>query len=204
MAAVGDVLRVVPQFSFLGQLVSNRYHYRIVSTGSAATDEAANIALADRFEAVVLDAQRQVTSGDMNYERLFVQNLNSLDGDRDRLLTGTGTVPGSPYTSLIAATYQLIPADKTIKFGRKSIGGLSEADVEGNGFTGGAQANFDALGTALIQLLSDPVTGATFAPVIARILPAEARPYVPYAVQIVQYILRNLGTQYTRRAGNGA
>jgi len=206
MPSVGDVFRLTMSYDFLDQLVQNVYHYTLTQVGSASDDTVCQD-LATLFLTEVQPVIEAVQSVDIGAIGIQVQNLNNTVGDYDLQLnkaTYLGEVAGEAISSLLTWSFQLEPYTKDMRWGRKSIGGLSEGSVVGNEATSGALVDLATLSITFNDTLEDLVSGAIFYPVIARIVPNSVRPFVPYAVGILQGVFKGLGTQYTRKKGRGA
>lgn len=205
MAAIGDVLRLVVKATALGQAIENRYHYRIVTLGTAASTSEANEDLANRWAEVFLAATLiNMLSDQTDFSELLVYNLNDLVGDYTETSSAQGTVTGEALPSFVSASFQLRLGTKAIRFGRKAIGVLSEGSINGNTPTAGFVTLANALETALALPLVGSIYGATFVPVVASIPSPESRPYIPQSAQILEAIFRGVGTQYSRKEGRGS
>jgi hypothetical protein len=204
MPVIDDIYEIVDNQTDGTRLIQNRYHYQLKDLGTANASDSAEI-LTRAFAADMLPSIRDTQVDVINHENLDAKNLNSLAEDWTQLLTGeTGNQVGEIITPLVAFSFQLFPFFKSIKWGRKSISGVSEGIVDGDVVGGAFLPNLATLAGAFATNIVDPVTGARFAPLIARILPSNVRPFVPFAVGVASALYKGLGTQYSRKRGRGA
>lgn len=204
MTVVGDILRAVVSGVADGQLFQNRYHYRVVSLGTLSDPADINQALIDRIQAVIEPAMILFLSDTATLTQYTAENLNSLTGDVSNSVSVPGLEVGDPSPTMVTLSYLLRPATKAIGVGRKSIGPLGQGITDGNDLEPTFLTSAATLAAAFQQVLGDPVSGATYAPVIASIPIGATRPYLPTAAQVIDVAFRGIGTQYTRKRGRGA
>ena len=202
MASNGDILRLIATSTLGGQLVQNVYHYLVDNIVGSGSSDFINSALRSQWRSVVLPPVKLIQNDAIQYSQIEVQNLNDVAGDELFSFSESGLQAGESLPSLVSWSYQLRPEDKSIRHGRKSIAGVPELEVAINEPTPGVLPALIDVGVQLATTLVHP--NADFVPVVARILPASVRPFLPYAVPVAEGIFRGIGTQYSRKKGRGA
>ena len=202
MASSGDVLRVIVSSELGQQLVQNVYHYVVSDIIGSGATEFINNALRSQWLDVVLDLLKLVQADQLQYTEIEVLNLNDVAGDVVQTIAETGSVASDFASSLLTWSFLLRPEDKSIRHGRKGVAGVPDNQLIGNDPSAGVLSLLTDLGAGFADVLNHP--NATFTPVVARILPASVRPFVPYVVPIAEGIFKGVGTQYSRKAGRGA
>lgn len=143
---VGDILSLEDRQLFLGETMVNVYYYQVVSFE-------ANVMLDDiaaEWQAVKMNTIQAVQSGAVEHTRLVLRNLtNGVDIEELPLTGEIGAVGGDAYPSLVALSIRLVRATAVTRHGSKRIGGLPEANFNGNAPLAGAVANITAMANAL-------------------------------------------------------
>lgn len=197
MAAVDDVLQLVVRGSYLSQLWTNVFHYRVTTVGTIQNSAAA---LNSGFTATVLPLMRALSNTGCSYDDIYTVNLGT-PTEMDTfslLLTGTIADPAtSQLPSYLAIRFKYERTSALFRNGWKRFCGLVEAQTNGNTFSG-STANANALATALGQnLTSAGGPGWQFQPFIARRPIAYGTNPAGYPTNTV--IFRGLATQNTRK-----
>lgn len=202
MASDGDILRLIFKSRLADQQVINVYHYLVDGIIGSGNTEFINGALSSAFGASIRPLLQDVQNQNLTWESIEVINLNDVLGDFFTVLVDQPTVVGDFASNLLTWSIQLKPVSKLVRSGRKAIAGVSEGELDGNEPSSTALPKLVSLAGAMAQTLTH--SNADFTPVIARIAPASVRPFVPFAVPVLQGIVRGVGTQYSRRVGRGA
>jgi len=143
---VGDILSLEDRQLFLGETMLNIYYYRVVSFEANVDYED----LSQVWQSAIMSTIQAVQSGAVEHTRLVWRNLtNALDVYEYPLTGEVGAIGGDAYPSLVALSIRLIRSTAATRHGSKRIGGLPEANFNGNTPAAGALANIDAMADAL-------------------------------------------------------
>jgi len=95
-----------------------------------------------------------------NMEPMLTEAHSILDlADFDSEVGGTpGVRPGEAMPNFVAAGFRIIRSNRLWRDSAKRYGRLSEDDVIGNGYTGGAAIRFQALADALMSVWTNGVS----------------------------------------------
>lgn len=202
-----DIIQITDVQSFLGQLILNVYHYRVVSfdEGTDYSD------FAQQFELLVAGVVADVQSASVNHNMVIVKNLtNGIDIWEEPADIDGATTGGDDLPSFVALSFRLVRSSGLTRHGAKRIGGLDEGTIAGNGISSSFADEVAAIEAALGSPLMREGTMADFVlqPVIVGRFPeghANAGQFDLSKVNDVsaaQFI--RVSSQTTRRAGRGA
>lgn len=195
---VGDIYQLTLFASFLGQAITNVFHYRLLEVGSGAGG-ADNLGAS--FADNILDDLIPLQSESLGYTGLVCMNLHNLSDFVETPLTLEGLLEiadDNNAPSYVALVYRYGRTAAGQRYGYKRFSGLVESQISGNAFTGNVTDAND-LATALIGnqggVLYD---GWSFKPFIA------SRPIVygdnPSGYVPPNCVFRGVTTQVSRRA----
>jgi len=125
MAAGGDVVELVHEQVYLGQVVNNVYFFEAIVGGASLQD------LADWFEAAVVPATKIIQNDEVSHVALRLRNLFNLAEVVEEPLTGVGgNASGNlELPSFIAASFRLDHDNAVVRPGYKRFVGASESNV---------------------------------------------------------------------------
>jgi len=144
--SVGDIISLEDRQTFLGETMVNVYYYQVDTLESLVELDD----IAAEWQAVVMNTIQAVQSGAVEHVRLVLRNLTNGIDIHELPLTGeAGAIGGDAYPSLVALSIRLVRATAVTRHGSKRIGGLPEANFNGNTPAAGAVANIDAMADAI-------------------------------------------------------
>lgn len=149
--AIDDVFRLVDVQAYLGQIVTNVYHYQ-----NRREDGNANT-LAEAFVADVLPFVTPLQSENLEHREIQVINLDN-DADFAQLaisIDGNTIISSDDAPAFLACRLRLLRSSRAIRNGAKRYAGLKEGAFAGNSI-GATQL---AAMTDLADALTNPVTG---------------------------------------------
>lgn len=132
MAAVGDIIRFVTEFSYLGQRMINRYHYRVdVLVGS---DFNVVSTLYAKWFTGVWPSIRSIQSDQCAWVKASAENLSDFQYWESTLAGGdyVGYRTGQGLPSQVTVTFKQPRPAPVYRNGYKRIGGITEDIVSGN------------------------------------------------------------------------
>ena len=197
----GDLIQCVDNQSYLGQQVLNVYYYRWFSTPVA--DRSYLEGIADDWETKVLDPVLDLQNDGLSHVSREWRNISN---NVDLFVNGEVKYGSNSSTettrlpSYVSIGFLLQRDSLVSRNGYKRLAGLTDADVSGNKYVGGAPS-VAAVEVAFAALLSFSLFDVA-APIIVK------RPIVPpvesYSYSsIISARFRTVGTQNTRKAGGG-
>lgn len=200
--ALGDLLQIVSEQTYLGQQILNVYYYRWFSAPSV--DNTVYPALIDDFQARVIGDVRQLQGELLVHTSLTIKNLSNNVDFYEKPISLTGMRTQSMATALpsyVSVGFKLIRDSLVTRNGFKRFGGLSDGEVNGNTWVG-AGTDITNVEDALAELLQIGLVEVA-APIIPKrpILPPVGSLYLYSSVASAQYSL--VGTQNTRKQGRG-
>jgi len=160
---INDVLQLVLSGLYASQVWENVFFYRVedAPTGGILTG------LATEFQAEVLAVMAAAQNDATAYDQIIVRNIFSGDEAVVAPLTPVmGSVSGSDVApSFIAASIKLVRGNARVRHGRKSLIGMSEANMNGQIWTSGFQTDLQAVADAFAAQLN-PGLADLLAPII--------------------------------------
>lgn len=202
MPILGDVLQVLFEQEFLGQVIRNVFGYVVsVADPTATMDE-----IADRLIIEIGDIYLNVQVPEINAVQITVKNLDTPAEFIEKDWTGVGgnAPAGPPLPSYVAGGFKFLRGDTDTRNGSKRISGIGEDTVANNDWTtfdsAGVLAIEDAFEATLFITPSimeiepviigrDPITGQPDTGRIAPVSEVQAQPIIT--------------TQNSRKAGRG-
>jgi hypothetical protein len=182
--------------TYLSQQLINRYFYKARATVSEDLNEIAE-AWWIEYETWGPPIQSELVS----YMEVRVLELFGTRQRAQFFPTGEiGDVVGNPLPAFFSGTWRLGPADTRIKKGRKALGGMTEAEVDGNIVNATFVAAFANFSSFLIS--SFAVGAATFDPVLLS--PANTLHATDIVSGVASASWRWWSTQSSRKTGRGS
>jgi len=168
MTIANDVLQVVLRSTYLGQAITNVFHYRVTSVGSVVNSAQA---LNAGWTASVLPSLRAITNTGINYIDLYTVNLGNPTEMDTYILNVSGSlvaIASDQATSYMAFAFKYERTSAMFRNGWKRFAGVSDTQLQGNGMAV-SLVPFNALATALgLNLNGVGGPGWTFQPFVAR------------------------------------
>lgn len=202
MPLLGDVIQILFEQEYLGQVIRNVFGYVVSVADPTATIEQ----VADRAIIEIGDVYLNVQVPEISAVQVTVKNLDTPAEFIEKDWTGVGgnAPAGPPLPSYVAGAFKFLRGDTDTRNGSKRISGIGEDTVANNNWT-----SFDSAGVLAIQdafeatifitpsdmeiepviIGRDPITGQ---PDSGRIAPVNE-------VQAQELI----STQNSRKAGRG-
>lgn len=199
--ANGDLIQVIDNQSYLGQQVLNVYYYRWNSAPSV--DNSYLSLINDSFETRVIEPILDLQNNGLTHVSREWKNLsNNLDIFTDgTVLTGSNaSTESSRLPSYVSIGFMLQRDSLVTRNGYKRFAGLTDADVSGNTYVGGAPS-VEAVELALASSLAAGVLEVAYPIIPKRPLVPPVGSYVYSSVQSARF--RSIGTQNSRKAGRG-
>lgn len=195
--AVNDVYQVAVDYKVRGEYCAQVFSYR---ESVASTDDVPAQSLAEAFALAIIPEWEALVSNQVEFACIYCRRIRPTPGiTYTHLLTGVGDVVSEAVPSSSALVLSLLTSLATRRGrGRTYFGGLPETSQAGGSLEGTVLADWQALGTLLLDPLvgSGGATGEWLLGV-----------YSKAAVQIndaLSYVVRtNLGQQRGRRQRPG-
>lgn len=199
--ALGDLIQLVDNQSYLGQQVLNVYYYRI--TAITGLFDGYLSELNDYWDANVLLPICDIQSDGLAHNSREWRNISN---GVDLFVDGTvvegrlTTTEGAETPSYLSAGFLLQRESLATRNGYKRFAGIPEASVQGNTYVG-LGADILTLQTALAGDLNIDLFSVAEPVIVKRPIVVPVEDYI-YS-SIGSAIFRGLGTQNTRKAGRG-
>lgn len=191
--ATTGIYELVLEQTYLGQIVTNVFHY--LHTLGANDAQAACI---NAFEDDVMAPISLVQSNNLDYTNIRCANLTGFLADVNVVPTVTsGTLGGFDAASFIAVPLRYARTTKDTRNGSKRLSGMLEENMEEQGWSVSYIALMNTLATVLGTDIAFP--GDIFAPIILKKPPAAGPTYTFNDVFAVQFLNR-VSTQNTRKS----
>lgn len=204
--AQGDVVQIVDNQSYLLQVVQNVYEYYAYEvTGTVTLEE-----IGEEWKTTILPPILGVQSDDILHDVLYMKNLSNGVDIWDETTNVSGAIVSTDQSpSFTAVGIQLLRSTALTRHGGKRIGGISDANIQGNSLIGTALTNMPAMLAAMAAELN--VVGASGSanlyPVIVGRFPqgslnaGEMDLSKLNPIQGAQF--KRITTQNSRKAGRG-
>lgn len=198
--AVGNVYEVILDAELFGQDCQNVFHYQQTVMGSGNVP----LALAEAFQAIVLDGLANLSSNQLDFERIVVFNLDNLSETHEDVsptpsngVRAVATLPSWVTVSLKSTRPSLHGRASYKRFSGTDVGFLSGNQLSGTGIT--EWNNFaDAMAGSLTN------NANVFAPVQIRKLPGGGVSNYVVNYQIQDWNVEvDLSPQLSRYPGHG-
>jgi len=197
MAAANDILQLVVRSTYLGQNITNVFHYRVNVVGGTLTS---TNALNTAFAAICLSPWRAFVNSGQFFTDFYTVNLND-PADMDTWVVGAaGTVAATlaqQLPSYIATVFKFERTSAAFRNGWKRLAGCYDDMTTGNTWSGNTtQAN--AVASAFQSTLTQGVGPSwSFQPFIARRPIVYGSNPLGYATNVVTF--KGVSTQNTRK-----
>jgi hypothetical protein len=197
-AALGDLIQIIDNQTYLGEDLMNVYYFRWFSAPSV--DNTVYTALLNSFDEIVIDKVIQAQNEYVTHTTLSIRNLSNNLDYAEMTIAKDGLLdvdPANTLQSYVTLGFQLIRDSLATRNGYKRISGLIESQVEGNDFVGSLTYIGDIISAMQANLYVGVIQVA--APVIVKrpIDPPVGTSYVYSSVQSV--LFKGLGTQNSRK-----
>ena len=157
--AIDDLYLLVFRFSVGPQPMINRFYYRQSDT----LGDAESLAIA--FKEDVMPDIQDLMHQDANLNSIDVVNVDSPGNTHVEVISLAGSVTGEKQKDFFCVAFQLEPVSPLVGVGRKAIGPISEADVNGEVLVGTAVTRANTLATSLAATIAPAASPTeTFVP----------------------------------------
>lgn len=190
--AVGDIFKLTTTYLYLGEEMSNVWHYR--HTAGSGT----NFNLFTAFNENVLVDLLPIQSNGVEYLTAEVLNYDNPGdfGEYSYPSTVVGTRAGEQAPPFQSWGFRLNRTSRITRNGQKRIGGLSESDTQDGVASSGVLTPLDNAAIAMGESITDSVD--TFEPVIVRL--SETAPIIPTVVNAIsEGVYVRVTTQNSRK-----
>jgi len=189
--SAGDVYKLVTTYTFLGEEMSNVWHYR-QGDGSGAVFE-----LFEAFNAAVLPELLAIQSVGVEYLTADIINYDNPGDFGSFSYPGTtlGTRAGESQPPFVTWAFRLNRTSRVTRNGQKRIGGVSEADVQNGVASSGVLTPLDNAAIAMGTIIEAGLD--SYSPVIVRL--TETPPIEPAIINnISEGVYVRVSTQNSR------
>lgn len=190
---MANLYEVVDIQQMQDQSLMNRYYYFDVNGVYTAQD------VAESFVEYIVPEIMQVQSATLEHTAVRVKELtNTYDQYQISLVDALGQRSGDAISVFVNWGFQLFPATKNFKVGRKAIAGVAETDQVAGDPTAGANTLLETLEPWFYTLFS--AGGNSIVPVLARFVVAADLWKI---TQITNALWKRVSTQNTRKRYSG-
>lgn len=204
---IGDIVKVTDVQNFLGQEVLNVYFYEVTAAPEVAGDNTPYEQICASFNADVRIYALPIQSVQLTHSVTRVDNLtNGLDF-AEVAVSVAGQDNGAPLASFYALNFILRRTTKLTRNGSKRLAGITENNVDGNGWSN-SYTPLNNYGNAVASPLLDaaePTANPFASPVIVgRRLVGEKYEYDLSKINpIASAGVTAVSTQRSRKVGHG-
>lgn len=190
--AAGDLYNARMQYTYLGQLLENRYFIsHITGVGDAGI-------LAGSLNQIYKPSLQAIQNIGVLYTFVVIVNLNDSTDFVTLGITGNGVRPGLAMPPFTSWGFTLFSTDTRLRSGGKRVGGLSEEDVSAGQADAGIITNL----TNMAQVFQDTFQNVALTNTYVQVMHTEgnlATDQNPLTVPLREVSYRRVTTQSSRK-----